>query len=62
MLKKEDVYRCLDDSHIFIQPSRSEGLPRALIEAMAYSLPSITSNLPCFLELIDHDYIIDWSK
>lgn len=62
MLKKEDVYRYLDDAHIFIQPSRSEGLPRALIEAMAYSLPSITSNLPCFLELIDHDYIIDWSK
>ncbi|MEZ9201800.1 glycosyltransferase family 4 protein [Vibrio splendidus] len=62
MLDKTKVYKLLNEAHVFLQPSRSEGLPRALIEAMAHSLPSITSNLPCFLDLIDRDYIIDWSK
>lgn len=62
MLNKEDVFKYLDDADIFIQPSRSEGLPRALIEAMAHSLPAITSKLPCFLELIDRDYLIDWNE
>lgn len=61
MLDKKDIYEYLSNSHIFIQPSRSEGLPRALIEGIAYSLPAIVSTLPCFSELIDPSYIIDWN-
>lgn len=62
MLEKDVLYKYLINSHVFIQPSRSEGLPRAVIEAMAYSLPCIVSTLPCFHNLIKSNYRIDWHK
>jgi glycosyltransferase involved in cell wall biosynthesis len=42
----------LDSSDLFLLPSRSEGLPRALVEAMARSLPCIASNVGGIPELL----------
>jgi len=42
----------LDASDLFLLPSRTEGLPRALIEAMARSLPCIASNVGGIPELL----------
>jgi glycosyltransferase involved in cell wall biosynthesis len=49
----EKVYQWLDQIDIYIQPSRNEGLPRALIEAMSRGCPSvgaITGGIPELLE------------
>lgn len=48
-LKKLDLY---------IQPSRTEGLPRALIEAMSVGLPAIASNVGGIPELLSKEYLI----
>ena len=48
----EHIYRCVD---LYAMPSSREGLPNALLEAMATSLPCVATRLPGVTEtLIDH--------
>lgn len=47
-----EVQAELDNADLFVMPSRTEGLPRALIEAMARSLPCIASNVGGIPELL----------
>ncbi|WP_432984402.1 glycosyltransferase family 4 protein [Dactylosporangium sp. CA-233914] len=42
----------LDDADLFVLPSRTEGLPRALIEAMARGLPAVATNVGGVPELL----------
>jgi glycosyltransferase involved in cell wall biosynthesis len=45
----------LDQMDIYLQPSYSEGLPRATIEAMSRSLPVLATDLPGFKEILPHE-------
>jgi glycosyltransferase involved in cell wall biosynthesis len=53
----ERVFDYLDDIDIYVQPSKTEGLPRALIEAMSRGCPCIGSNAGGIPELLDNAYI-----
>jgi glycosyltransferase involved in cell wall biosynthesis len=48
----------LDSSDLFLLPSRCEGLPRALVEAMARSLPCIASNVGGIPELLSPENLV----
>lgn len=48
----------LDDSDLFVLPSRQEGLPRAMIEAMARALPSIGSTVGGIPELLSPEDMV----
>ncbi|HMV99859.1 MAG TPA: glycosyltransferase family 4 protein [Acidobacteriota bacterium] len=48
----------LDQSDVFVLPSRTEGLPRALIEAMARGLPCIGSNVGGIPELLPEHCLV----
>lgn len=61
-LPHEKVLSWLDSIDIYIQPSKSEGLPRALIEAMSRGLPAIGSNVGGIPELLEENYIFNYSK
>lgn len=56
-LPHKKVFEWLDDIDIYIQPSRQEGLPRALIEAMSRALPAIGARTAGIPELLDSDFI-----
>ncbi|HVR83715.1 MAG TPA: glycosyltransferase family 4 protein [Planctomycetota bacterium] len=53
------VRRELDQSDLFILPSRQEGLPRAMIEAMARALPCIGSTVGGIPELLPREDLVD---
>jgi len=50
----ENVKEALGNADAFILPSKIEGLPRALLEAMSMSLPCIATAVGGNSELIDH--------
>ncbi len=52
--KMNEYYDSLD---IYIQPSKQEGLPRAVIEAMSRACPCIGTNIAGIPELIRHDLL-----
>jgi len=58
LLSEEDVRRRLDESDLFVLPSRAEGLPRAMIEAMARGVACIGSRVGGIPELLDADCLV----
>ncbi len=48
----KDLAKYFIGSHIFIQSSKSEGLPRTVIEAMLYGLPLILSDIEPHKEIL----------
>jgi glycosyltransferase involved in cell wall biosynthesis len=55
----EAVYQWLDQIDLYIQPSLTEGLPRALIEAMSRGCPAIGSRVGGIPELLQEDCMHD---
>lgn len=58
VLAGDGVLKYLDESDVFILASRTEGLPRALVEAMARGLPCIGTNVGGIPELLDVEMIV----
>jgi len=56
-MKHEDVFDWLEEIDIYIQPSETDGLPRAVIEAMSKGCPVIGSNAGGIPELIDKEFV-----
>jgi phosphatidylinositol alpha-1,6-mannosyltransferase len=53
-----EVRDVLKSADLFMMPSRSEGLPRALIEAFATGLPAVGSAVGGITELIPAEYLV----
>lgn len=56
-LPHKKIFDWLDSIDIYVQPSRQEGLPRALIEAMSRGLPAFGARTGGIPELIGEEYL-----
>jgi glycosyltransferase involved in cell wall biosynthesis len=54
----EAIRNELDRAELFVLPSRAEGLPRAMIEAMARAMPAIGSRVGGIPELLLDDELV----
>ncbi len=52
------VREALDAAHLFVLPSRGEGLPRAMIEAMARGIPCLGTAVSGIPELLPEDRLV----
>lgn len=50
----------LRKSHLFIFPTKAEGLPRSVLEAMAQGLPCVSSPVDGVTELLPDKYLVNW--
>lgn len=56
---KADVIRAVDEAWVFAMPSRAEGLPRALVEAMARGKACVGTRVGGIPELLDESQLVD---
>jgi glycosyltransferase involved in cell wall biosynthesis len=56
-VRHADIFPLLQTMNIYIQPSRQEGLPRALIEAMSCGLPAIGATTGGIPELLPNELL-----
>lgn len=59
-LSRNQLDKFLDDSDLFVLPTKAEGLPRVIIEAIAKGLPTITTPASGNPELISSRYLVDY--
>ena len=57
-VSKQEVNYYLEKSDLFVLASRTEGLPRVVVEAMAKGLPCIGTNVGGIPELLDKNVLI----
>lgn len=56
--EKQKIAERLKNAHLYVMPTKKEGLPRCIIEAMAVGLPVIASDVDGIPELIEPQYMI----
>ena len=58
----DEIFNWLETVDVYIQPSLTEGMPRALIEAMSKGCPCVASNAGGMPELLPPQYIFPKGK
>lgn len=61
-LSHDAVFDWLDSIDLYVQPSRTEGLPRALVEAMSRGLPSFGTHVGGIPELLEDTFLFKKGK
>ena len=58
-LNRQDLHTLLTEVDMAVLPTKSEGLPRVVIEAMAVGLPCVSTKVGGIPELLDDKFLLD---
>src|SRR5690625_396249 len=61
-MRHNEVFDWLETIDLYAQPSRQEGLPRALIESMSRGVPAFGANTAGIPELLENEFIFSNTK
>ena len=59
-LSKSDIRHYLVNADLYVMPTKAEGLPRVVIEAMSVGLPCISSKVSGLPELLDDHFLTEY--
>ncbi len=59
-LDRKGINDLLSEADIYVMPTKAEGLPRVIIEAMAKGLPCITTPVSGNPELVSEHFLVDY--
>lgn len=59
-VSREELSQLLDTSDLYVMPTKAEGLPRVIIEAMAKGLPCISTPVSGNPELLSEHYLVGY--
>jgi len=57
-LEKEELWRIYLVADLFVLPSKSEGMPNAILEALGLGLPCIGSRIPGIIDVLRHEELL----
>ena len=57
-VNKEDLWKIFQAADLFVLPSRSEGMPNVLLEALGLDLPCFGSRVPGIADILQYDELM----
>jgi len=57
-IKKEELWKIFRVSDLFILPSKSEGMPNVMLEALGCDLPCLGSNIPGIKDILKYEELM----
>lgn len=59
-LSRSELSKFLENADLFVMPTKAEGLPRVIIEAMAKALPCVSTSVSGNSELINSHFLVSY--
>jgi glycosyltransferase involved in cell wall biosynthesis len=57
-LKKEELWRIFRGADLFVFPSKREGMPNVMLEALGADLPCLGSNIPGIKDVLQYEELV----
>jgi glycosyltransferase involved in cell wall biosynthesis len=57
-LEKKELWKIFRAADLFVLPSKSEGMPNAMLEALGFGLPCIGSKVPGIIDVLQYEELM----